>query len=172
VTVSLNSLLGRSVVAVAKEEYVDIGYSWIDLSIAEGPAIRFYAREIDSEGAEFYSIDIAECPDDRPLPDWLASEFKIEQIEIVRRDEWVEKGSDTEAVGTNPRTTCSGKVGSAPPGVAVVSVTCGIVLASAAKDMLLVFTEDFPGLIGLSCDASAIRDYESSYTVDLPETRG
>jgi hypothetical protein len=168
----LRSLRRQRIVAVDAWQYFSLGLAAADCRTALGAAIRFRSVELDGAPFEAYLLAAAEGP----LEDGAIAGMEIvrhvwnldvERIEVFTRDEWAEPDAvSVDTLGKNPMSIDTGPVGSAPAGTRTVTVTCGVAFHSNrhTASSLLIYVADYPGLVGLSAEATEIAAFRDRTT--------
>lgn len=166
----LNSLRSERIVGMRLHPYVEIGYESVELHCASGRIITIQSSELENSRFDAYSIEVQEAQRAAAVEGTLAAsryvtvQLQVEHIEIFRRDEWEEVAPPAyPTVGQDPVSITTGPVGSAPAGADFTTVVCGAALRCITEphSSLLVFLNDFPGLVGIAKGEAEIGAYRS-----------
>lgn len=150
--------------------YVEFGYESVELHCASGRMITIQSSELENSRFDAYSIEAQEAQRgaavDNPIAarQYVTVQLRVEHIEIFRRDEWEEAEPPAyPTVGQNPVSINTGPLGSAPVDADFITVICGVALRCSPEpdSSLLIFLNDFPGLVGLAKGEAEIEAYRS-----------
>jgi hypothetical protein len=162
---ALSRLENQYVATVSFGAGFEKAYEWIELRTSSALTFHIQAREITVDvglpySIEFYTLDVGDVAAPADAQQYILG-FLVDRIERIERAEWTEPADDgLKTVGMNPVAVATGKIGAAPPGAAgLTTTTSGLVFHSKTKAELLVYTADYPGLIGICVDSAQIADY-------------
>ena len=91
----------------------------------------------------------------------------VDDVTIVKREEWIADGTapGSPALASNQTLIDAGPVGSAPSAAVKITVSCGLTLrARAHGNAILLYLNDFPGILGVSTDQTEIDDFTRRFT--------
>jgi hypothetical protein len=167
----LEALRLERIVAVRLHPYVQVGYESVHLCLASGRTLAFEASELHDVSFDAYSIDVKEAQSSskpQRAIQYSRSQMRVVHADIFRRAEWEESEPPVySTIGSNPVSITAGPVGSAPPGVASITVVSGVALWCADIDSSILITlNDFPGLVNFGKGADEIDEYRSEASIE------
>jgi hypothetical protein len=161
----LTSLSGKIISHFSLVKYLSLGIQSVVIHLCSGATISFSAREVTLGSDETYTIE-AEQSINQEGTQRIDAGWRIGEVLIIRRQDWLESGSNQQGlVGTNPRTLVWGVVGAAPK-TATCSKVVDFGIAISSEDGLyqtMVYLDDYPGLVRFTRNALEIRTLHDAY---------
>ncbi len=161
----LTSLAGEIISHFSLVRYLSLGIQRVIIHLRSGEAVSLGAREVRLGTDETYTIEVQEVAREEGTQR-IDAGWCIGEVHIVKRQDWLELGSDEpDIVGKNPRTLTWGAVGAAPVTARDTQiVNFGAVMRSCdGLFQAMVYLADYPGLVCFTTNAEEISALCLSY---------
>jgi hypothetical protein len=180
----LRALRAQKIVSIRAYPQARIGLACIELSTESNQTVSVRAEELLDVPFDAYSIcatwggcseasetEYATAEDEAAFaPLVVKDEFTVSDIEIFRRDEWLEPFTlSYPTVGENPTLQNTGPLGGAPAGAEAVTVISGIAVHAMESSFppLLIYRNDYPNLLWAVRDKIEIAKYRLITTSNM-----
>lgn len=171
---SLRLLRGLTIEEMLLQEYPSAGYVTVLLKSTTKKTFAIRSTEVVGAPFEAYTLSCSvfdgkiDADGGESFP-WRSVRPKmlIDDVTIVEREEWIADGTTpgSPVLASNQTFIDAGPRGSAPSDAVKVIVSSGIALrAMRHGETILLYLNDFPGVLGVSTDQTEIDDFIRRFT--------